>query len=119
LCDDQVAGHITLRWKSEYKPFLKKKIPEIKDLIVIKKYREYGVGSLLLDVAEGKASKKSSVAGLCVGLDIYYGLAQKLYVSRGFIPDGNGVTRLCKTIVPEDKVIFDEEFELWFTKRVR
>ena len=119
LCDDQIAGHITLRWRSEYKPFLNKKIPEIKDLIVIKKYRKYGVGSFLLDIAEGKASKKSSVIGIGVGLDIYYGTAQKLYVTRGFIPDGNGITHYYDTVKPTDNVMYDDEFVLWLTKRVR
>lgn len=115
----KLAGHISINLDSSYPPFKKKKIPELCDLKVFKRYRTFGIGSLLLDMAEAKAAKKSRVIGLCVGLDKSYGPAQRIYGVRGFIPDGNGITRFNKAVMPSDETPYDDEFSLWLTKRVK
>ncbi|MFN9943674.1 MAG: GNAT family N-acetyltransferase, partial [bacterium] len=93
---DQFAGYITLKYQSGYPSFKAENIPEIMDLNVLPHYRKMGVGSLLLDCVEKEAAKKSQIIGIGVGLyagsDGGYGAAQRLYIKRGYIPDGKGVT---------------------------
>ena len=72
-------------------PFAHKKIPVISDFIVFEKYQRKGIGSNILDQAEKKASDLSSKVQLSVGLHSGYGSAQRIYIKRGYIPDGTGV----------------------------
>src|SRR5882757_9864952 len=53
---NQFAGYITLKWQSNYQPFQMHQIPEIMDLNVLPPFRNVGVGSKLLDLAETTAS---------------------------------------------------------------
>ena len=41
--DKEFAGYLTINWKSDYKPFLRKKIPEIADFNVLKNIKETGL----------------------------------------------------------------------------
>ena len=78
---------------------------------------------MLLDVAEREAVNKSNVVGLGVGLyggpDGGYGAAQKLYVNRGYIPDGKGVTYNYQSVTPGNNYSLDDDLVLWFTKQLR
>jgi len=122
LVNNALAGYITLRWESQYPPFLLRKIPEIMDLNVLPPFRKSGVGSKLLKTAESAAKEKSQTIGIGVGLyagdDGGYGPAQRLYVNSGYIPDGNGVTYDYQTVVPGASVILDDDLVLWFTKAI-
>lgn len=89
---NQFLGYNTLKIRSEYLPFAKSNIPEIKDLNVLPSCRNQGIGSVLMKKAEEKASAYSKQVGISVGLTADYGHAQRLYVKRGYIPDGSGVT---------------------------
>ena len=60
------------------------------DLSVREKFRRKGIGNLLMDVAERIASEYSDLIYLDVGLNSEFGSAQRLYVKRGYIPDGKG-----------------------------
>jgi GNAT superfamily N-acetyltransferase len=119
---DQFAGYITLKWQSLYPSFKAQNIPEISDLNVLPAYRKMGIGSLLLDTAEKAAATKSEVVGIGVGLyageDGGYGAAQRLYVKRGYIPDGKGVTYNYAPTVPGNSYPLDDDLVLWFTKRL-
>ena len=77
---------------------------------------EKGIGAALLRVAEQEAFIRSDVVGLGVGLYRDYGPAQQLYVSRGYLPDGCGVTYQYKYIEPGATVTLDDDLILWFTK---
>ena len=116
---DNFAGYVTLKWNSFYQPFDLEKIPEIMDLNVLPPYQKKGIGSTLLDLAESEGSKKSSVVGIGVGLYSGYGNAQKLYIARGYQPDGLGVTYDYKPVEPGNMVCLDDDLVLWFTKKVR
>ncbi|HCE6154635.1 TPA: N-acetyltransferase, partial [Legionella pneumophila] len=63
------------------------------------------------------------VVGIGVGLygghDGGYGQAQRLYVNRGYIPDGLGVTYGYKPTVPGQTYPLDDDLILWFTKKLR
>src|SRR5258708_33600782 len=84
---DEFLGYVTLKVHSEYLPFAKKNIPEIKDLNVLPACRNQGIGSALMKKAEDKASTYNTQVGIGVGLTPDYGNAQRLYVKRGYIPD--------------------------------
>ncbi|HKY70045.1 MAG TPA: GNAT family N-acetyltransferase [Gammaproteobacteria bacterium] len=137
--DNQFAGYVTLKCPAyakasagrpskasagkQYKPFATASIPEIMDLNVLPPFRNVGVGSMLLNIAEKEAATKSDVVGLGVGLyggpDGGYGAAQRLYVKRGYIPDGKGVTYNYKPATPGNHYRLDDDLILWFTKKLR
>jgi GNAT superfamily N-acetyltransferase len=119
IVDRQFAGHVTLSWQPTYAGFADLKIPEIQDLNVLTRYRRKGIASRLLDRAETEAARRSSVVGIAVGLHPGYSAAQRLYVKRGYIPDGRGVTyRNC--IVQEGaSVVLDDDLVMHFTKRLQ
>nr|WP_106225324.1 GNAT family N-acetyltransferase [Legionella pneumophila] len=120
---EQIAGYVTLKWISQYQSFAHQQIPEIMDLNVLPSFRKQGVGTALLQAAEEKAASESDVVGIGVGLygghDGGYGQAQRLYVNRGYIPDGLGVTYGYKPTVPGQVYPLDDDFILWFTKKLR
>lgn len=110
------AGYVTLKWKSDYPYFMQQNIPEIKDLNVLPNFRNQGIGSILLDAAEKEAFNHTSNIGIGVGLYPDYGSAQKLYVKRGYIPDGKGVSYDYRTLLPGERTILDDELILWMVK---
>lgn len=118
----EFAGYITLKWKSQYPSFKDQNIPEIMDLKVLPSFRKMGVGSLLLDCAEKEALTKSQIIGIGVGLyageDGGYGSAQRLYVKRGYIPDGKGITYHNEPTIPGNSYPLDDDLVLWFTKKL-
>ena len=114
--DNAFAGYVTLKWHSEYPYFKEHNIPEIKDLNVLPNFRNRGIGSALLDIAEKAAFEHSDKIGIGVGLYPDYGAAQRLYVKRGYIPDGNGITYEHKTVLPGEMAILDDELILWMVK---
>lgn len=119
---DQFASYITLKWKSQYPSFKAQNIPEIMDLNVLPHYRKMGIGSLLLDIAEKEAATRSDTIGIGVGLyagaDGGYGAAQRLYIKRGYIPDGKGVTYNYEPTIPGNSYPLDDDLVMWFTKKL-
>ncbi len=120
---DEFAGYVSLKWQSGYPSFQEQNIPEVMDLNVLPAFRKMGIGSLLLDAAEKEALTKSQIIGIGVGLyageDGGYGSAQRLYVKRGYIPDGKGVTYNYEPTIPGNSYPLDDDLVLWFTKRLR
>lgn len=119
---DGFAGYITLKWDSQYPSFKEQNIPEIMDLNVLPHARKIGIGSLLLDRAEKEAATRRDTIGIGVGLyageDGGYGHAQRLYVKRGYRPDGNGVTYHYQSTIPGNSYPLDDNLILWFTKKL-
>ncbi len=89
--EGNIAGYINIYPDSEWGPFANQGYPEIVDFGVLAKYRRKGIGSKLMDIAEQIAFTYSDVVYLGVGLHSGYGSAQRMYVKRGYIPDGSGV----------------------------
>ena len=54
-------------------------------------FQNQGIGNLLLEEAEKRVKLISDKVTLGVGLHSGYGPAQRLYIKRGYIPDGTGV----------------------------
>ncbi|KTC83846.1 GNAT family N-acetyltransferase [Legionella brunensis] len=119
----ELTGYITLKWVSHYEPFAKLNIPEIMDLNVLPNFRKFGIGSKLLQIAEEKAISRGNIVGIGVGLyggsDGGYGPAQRLYVKRGYIPDGLGVTYDYQLAVPGQAYSLDDDLILWLTKNLK
>ena len=82
------AGYVTICWQSHYPPFREANIPEIVDFNVLPRFRRQGIGAALMDEAENRIARVSPVVGLGVGMTADYGSAQRMYVRRGYIPDG-------------------------------
>lgn len=116
--NNELAGYVTLNWRSAYQPFFSHDIPEIMDLNVLPPFRRQGIASSLLDAAEKIAAQKSPIVGIGVGLYDGYGAAQKLYVQRGYIPDGLGPTYRYIKLEYGQSVIIDDDLVMWFTRRI-
>ena len=116
---DQFAGYVTLKWHSAYQPFQKNHIPEIMDLNVLPPFRHQGIASQLLNLAELEAAQQSNIVGIGVGRYADYGNAQKLYISRGYQPNGLGITYDYKPVEPGKMVCLDDDLVLWFTKNLK
>ena len=91
LWDDIPVGYVSVYDGAIHGPYAGCGYPEIVDFNVLELYRQRGIGSALLDVCEAFAVETSDIVTLGVGLHCGYGAAQRLYVKRGFIPDGSGV----------------------------
>ena len=93
--------------------------PEIVDFGVLERYRRRGIGSILMDVAEDVASRYADTVYLGVGLHSGYGSAQRMYVKRGYVPDGSGVwygNTVCEPYAP---CVNDDDLILYLSKRLR
>jgi GNAT superfamily N-acetyltransferase len=116
---DDFAGYITLKWLSQYPYFKENEIPEIMDLNVLPRFRKLGFGSLLLNSAEKEGVVRCNKIGIGVGLYGDYGAAQQLYIKRGYIPDGRGITYNYQAILPGERYPIDDDLILWFTKTLK
>lgn len=117
--DDVFAGYVTVQWLSNYPPFREANIPEIVDFNVLPHFRRQGIGSRLLDEAEQAVAQCSHVVGIGVGMYADYGSAQRMYVKRGYIPDGRGLFSHGHWVQPGAQVIVDDDLTLCFTKQLR
>jgi GNAT superfamily N-acetyltransferase len=113
------AGYTTLRPQAGAGPFAGKGIPEVSDFNVFIKYRRKGIGSKILDIAESMAGKQGDTICLGVGLHAGYGSAQRMYVKRGYIPDGSGVWYRDKSLEPYADCSNDDDLVLYLSKRLR
>ncbi len=117
--EDRFAGYLTVCWVSTYEPFHSAGIPEIVDFNVLPEFRRQGIGSALMDVAESAIAHVSHVAGIGVGMTPDYGAAQRLYVLRGYVPDGHGLYYRNHQTSYGDKVAVDDDLVLYFTKELK
>jgi ribosomal protein S18 acetylase RimI-like enzyme len=116
--DGAFAGYCTLLWKSKYPPFRESNIPEVSDLNVLPSFRNLGVGNSLLDEAEALAAERSSLVGLGVGLYSDYGAAQRIYVRRGYLPDGRGIMYDNTPVEPGAHVRVDDDVTLMLVRTI-
>ncbi len=115
--DGQDAGYCMLAWQPKYGFFKKMDMPEIQDLNVIPEFRRCGIATFMIDYCEDLARQKGKTyIGIGVGMDFSYGAAQQLYVRRGYVPDGNGLTYDRKTIAHGEFRPVDDEMSLMLIK---
>lgn len=114
-----VAGYINVYPNSEWGAFGNKGLPEIVDFGVLAKYRRNGIGTKLMDVAEEIAARYSDTVYLGVGLHSGYGSAQRLYIKRGYIPDGTGAWYNDVICTPYTDCTNDDGLVLYLSKKLR
>ncbi len=85
------VGYLTLVPQPHNGPFVSSGFPEITDFNVLEAFQKRGIGSALMEKAERMAGQRAPIVTLGVGLHSGYGPAQRLYVKRGYLPDGSGV----------------------------
>lgn len=92
LADGRAAGYVQLNFTPVYAPFRRLDIPEIQDLNILPAYRQQGLGGLLVDHCEKIAVNLGKTdIGISVGVSAAFGPAQRLYVKKGYVPDGAGI----------------------------
>lgn len=117
--DGEFAGYVTINWLPSYAGLAELEIPEIQDLNVLPAFRRRGIASRLLDLAEAQVARRYCAVGIGVGLHAGYNAAQRLYVLRGYIPDGRGVTYRDQYVGQYVQVILDDDLVLHLTKQLR
>ena len=114
--DGKVSGYITLLPNTNVGPFAGKNIPEIVDFNVLIKYQRNGIGNKMMDITESLAKERSEYVSLSVGLHNGYGTAQRMYVKRGYIPDGTGAWYRGKILEPYSECMNDDDLTIYFLK---
>ena len=112
----EFAGYPTIMWQSDFAPFREKNAPEIVDFNVLIKFRNRGIGNSLMDAAENLIAENYRTVGIRVGLTADYGAAQALYVRRGYVPDGRGISQNGNFLRYGDKITIDDALSLSLTK---
>lgn len=85
------AGFVFLYYKCKWGGLANCNIPGIVDLKVFEEFRQKKIATALMDKVEEIAVKHSNKVYLDVCMNSEYGPAQRLYVKRGYVPDGKGV----------------------------
>lgn len=114
------AGYVNVYLTGLGGAFSGKGWPEIVDFGVLEKYRRNGIGSRLMDAAEEIAGQYADTIWLGVGLHSGYGSAQRMYIKRGYIPDGTGVwyqDKPCEQY--ETGIANDDDLVLFLSKQLK
>lgn len=113
------AGYVSVYPYSMWGALGGRGLPEIVDFAVLEKFRRKGVGTALMDTAEKIAGEYADTVYLGVGLHSGYGAAQRLYVKRGYIPDGSGVWYNDRVCEPHAPCVNDDELNLYLYKKLK
>lgn len=113
-----VAGYFNVYFNTMCGLLGGKGFPELIDLGVFKKYRNHGIGTVLLQVAEQVAKKYADTVVIGMGLHRDYGSAQRMYVKNGYIPDGSGIWWQGKPLEPYADLKNDDEVAIYFSKKL-
>lgn len=115
--DGQAAGYaLLLPNDPNHGPFKDKGIPTVRDFNVFEKFQRHGIGSAILDRVEETAAGMSDAVCLGVGLHSGYGSAQRMYVKRGYVPDGSGVWYRGEVLGQYEDCCNDDDLILYLKK---
>ena len=117
--DGEPAGYLTVYPNSIWGALGGRGLPEIVDFNVLEKFRRHGVGSRLMDEAEKIAGEYADRVYLGVGLMSSYGSAQRLYVKRGYVPDGSGIWHGNEPCPEYAETVNDDDLALYLYKDLR
>lgn len=114
---NNVAGHINLYLDKDVGPY--QGVAYIEDLLVFEKFQNLGIASHLIDVCEKITKKnKKQLMTLSVGLHHGYGKAQRLYIKKGYLPDGSGAWYQQHIATPYTVINHDDDFVLYLEKEL-
>ena len=114
--DGGAVGYVNVYFDPRTGPFVDSGWPEIVDFGVLENYRRRGIGGKLMDAAERLAKERSDTVWLGVGLHSGYGSAQRMYVKRGYVPDGSGVWYQDRVCAPYGPCCNDDGLVLYLMK---
>lgn len=114
-----LLGYATLLPQSLAGPFAGMGIPTVYDFNVLQRYQRQGVGTSILNAIEEEVGACSPRICLGVGLHWGYGQAQRMYVKRGYVPDGSGVWYRDKRLEQYAPCCNDDDLVLYLTKELR
>lgn len=115
--EGHAVGYINVYPDAKAGPLGGRGYPEIVDFGVLEKCRRRGIGTCLMDCAEEIAFGYADTIFLEVGLHSGYGSAQRMYVKRGYLPDGSGVWWQDKPCEPYAPCCNDDDLVLHLTKK--
>ena len=116
--EGSVAGICTLVLHPKEGPLAGNGWPEIVDLCVFFHIHHRGIGSKLLDIAEQEAARFADHVFLAVGVHSGYGAAQRIYVKRGYVPDGSGVWYQGKQLEQYAPCCNDDDLLLFLSRKL-
>lgn len=117
--DRKFVGYVTIIWESDYPFFKENNIPEIVDFNVLPEYQRQGIGTKLMNETEKIVSQKADKVGIGVGLAPGYNAAQRMYVLRGYVPDGRGITYQEKYVEFGQEIKIDHSLNMHFIKKLK
>lgn len=117
--DGGAVGYVNVYFAPRTGPFAGSGWPEIVDFGVLEKVRRRGIGSRLMDAAERIAGERADTVWLGVGLHSGYGSAQRLYIRRGYVPDGSGVWFRDAVCPPYGACRNDDDLVLYLVKKLK
>ena len=114
--DGVVAGYVTIFPSAKHGPFAEV-YPELSDFNVFEPFQNQGIGNLLMEEAENRVKFFSDKVTLGVGLHSGYGPAQRLYIKRGYIPDGTGVWYRNQPLEMNTTIQNNDDLVLYLSKK--
>ena len=111
-----LAGYITILPCAKQGPFAEIH-PELSDFNVFEPFQNQGIGNFLMEEAENRVKLFSDKVTLGVGLHSGYGPAQRLYIKRGYIPDGTGVWYRNQPLEMNDTIQNNDDLVLYLSKK--
>ncbi len=117
--DGVAAGYATLLPEDPHGPFAGKRLPVVNDFNVLEKYQRHGIGNGIFDRIEQIAATLSDTVTLGVGMHPGYGSAQRLYVKRGYVPDGSGLWYQDRHLAAGENCKNDDDLVLYMSKALK
>lgn len=124
----ELVGILTIRWHSRNPILRAQGIPLIQNIEIKSGRRGQGLGNELMEHAERfAAARGTKKIAICVSISEAFGPAQRLYAKRGYIPDGQGVTRVyepteegglarLEPLQDGQTVVVNGDLQQWLTK---
>ncbi|MEG2429782.1 MAG: GNAT family N-acetyltransferase [Oscillospiraceae bacterium] len=116
--NEKVAGYATLLPNDCNGPFKDKNIPTICDFNVLEKFQSNGIGTMILEAIEADVKTHSPIICLGVGLHNGYGSAQRMYIKRGYVPDGSGVWYNNENLAQNAQCYNNDDLVLYMSKKL-
>jgi ribosomal protein S18 acetylase RimI-like enzyme len=85
---------------------------------VLPGFQRRGIGTRLLEEAEQLVRQGHNVVGIGVGLHPGYSAAHRLYVKRGYVRDGRGLTYCDRYVEEGAQVLLDDDLVLHLVKHL-